>query len=281
MACQGELVGSPFFMHVTHTAVVSKMFLSFKIFAQPFPCSYGCVTYRFLQQAGKSPPGTACHQALLGGLQLTPGPHFPFRSRNLCPSSSAAPSYTLARVRPVHLKGLFQAGWLLYHSEEDLPDASTSHFKSRRHHLEPPLKQRPFCLLVKCPYCSSIVPAHQFPQATYSALLYQHQSTQDISKKTHATFTFEAGCGRGLHGKHLGMDLLPRTVRETWHWATWFNGHSGDELMVGDDDLSGLFQPPQHNSSLQHPSSDYCYKRSNQDTQLGISQAKPTSYSED
>lgn len=159
--------------------MVSKVFLSFEVFAQPFPCSYGCVTYSFLQQAGKSPLGTACHQALLGRLQITPGPHFPFRSRNLCPSSSAMPSYTLARVRPAHFKGLFQARWLLYHSEDNLPDASTSHFKSRRHHHEPPLKQRPFCLLVKCPYCSSIVPAHQFPQATYSALLYQHQSSQE------------------------------------------------------------------------------------------------------
>lgn len=164
-----------------------------------------------LLEASKSLPGTACHQALLGRLQITPGPHFPWRSRKLCLSSSAMPSYTLARVRPVHFKGLFQAGWLLYHSQEDLPDASTSHFKSRRHHHKPPLKQRPFCHLVKCPYFSSMVPAHQFPQATYSALLYQHQS---ISRKTHATFTFEKDCGSGLHGKHPGMDLLPRTVRE-------------------------------------------------------------------
>ena len=27
-----------------------------------------------------------------------------------------------------------------------------------------------------------------------------------------------------------------------WHWGTWFSGHSGDDLVVGLSDLSGLFQ---------------------------------------
>jgi len=41
----------------------------------------------------------------------------------------------------------------------------------------------------------------------------------------------------------MGWDFYTRWITEMWHRGTWVSGHGGDGLMVGFDDIRGLFQP--------------------------------------
>lgn len=163
---------------MTHKAGISTEFLHLsKYLPSHFHAVIGVWFTAFHSRECKSPWGTACHQALLGKLQLMPGPLL----RSLYPGSSAPPGYTLARARGksylIHqLEGQCTSkAWsrrdgLLFHSHEGSPNAITSCFKSWRHRWEPPVQEMPCCFLVEHPHHHSLGPAHQLlgPPAQHS-----------------------------------------------------------------------------------------------------------------